>query len=173
VRENNRDTMSSYVANLSQVAQQYRNASNLSARQRIYKYVSPGQSWFDWVFDQLNLPGRARIPELGCGNAELWKANLKRLPRAWTITLSDASDGMVDTARQALNGHASQFSFNRFDAQSIPFEKAKFDAVIANHMLYHLPDRDRALAEVRRVLHEGGAFLPQLTVRNIWPSYES
>jgi SAM-dependent methyltransferase len=40
--------------------------------------------------------------------------------------------------------------------QAIPYPWATFDAVIANHMLYHVPERERALAEVQRVLRPGG-----------------
>ena len=43
------------------------------------------------------------------------------------------------------------------DAQQIPSEADTFDAAIANHMLYHVPDRARALAEMQRVLKPGGA----------------
>ena len=44
------------------------------------------------------------------------------------------------------------------DAQEIPFESRRFDGVIANHMLYHVPDVDRALSEIRRVTRDGGRF---------------
>ena len=44
------------------------------------------------------------------------------------------------------------------DIQSIPYPDQTFDAVIANMMLYHVPDLDRGLREVRRVLKPGGAF---------------
>ncbi|HUI25285.1 MAG TPA: class I SAM-dependent methyltransferase [Candidatus Kryptonia bacterium] len=40
----------------------------------------------------------------------------------------------------------------------IPYDDASFDFVIANHMLYHVPDRDRALGEIRRVLRPGGTL---------------
>jgi SAM-dependent methyltransferase len=33
-----------------------------------------------------------------------------------------------------------------------------FDAVVANHMLYHVPDRTKVYAEVRRVLRPAGRF---------------
>jgi len=52
---------------------------------------------------------------------------------------------------------AQPFRFEIIDAQSIPFDAATFDAVIANHMLYHVPDRATALREMRRVLKPGGA----------------
>jgi SAM-dependent methyltransferase len=38
-------------------------------------------------------------------------------------------------------------------------ESGAFDAVIANHMLYHVPDRARALTEIRRVLRPGGRLV--------------
>ena len=38
----------------------------------------------------------------------------------------------------------------------LPFEADTFDAVVANHMLYHVPDRAQALAEMQRVLKPGG-----------------
>jgi SAM-dependent methyltransferase len=40
--------------------------------------------------------------------------------------------------------------------QAIPYPNALFDAVIANHMLYHVPDLPKALAEIQRVLKPGG-----------------
>jgi SAM-dependent methyltransferase len=45
------------------------------------------------------------------------------------------------------------------DAQSIPYTNKKFDAVIANHMLYHVPDREKALAEIKRVLKDDGRLI--------------
>ena len=69
--------------------------------------------------------------------------------------LSDLSQGMLDAARAALGDRAEYLAA---DVQELPFDDASFDVVIANHMLYHVPDRPRALAEIRRVLVPGGAF---------------
>src|SRR5262249_40026777 len=41
----------------------------------------------------------------------------------------------------------------------LPFADASFDAVIANHMLFHVEDRARAFGEVRRMLRPGGLFV--------------
>jgi ubiquinone/menaquinone biosynthesis C-methylase UbiE len=63
---------------------------------------------------------------------------------------------MLDQAKQNLGERATAFRFEIVDAQAIPFEADTFDAVIANHMLYHVPDRSQALAEMRRVLKPHG-----------------
>nr|MBQ6242284.1 methyltransferase domain-containing protein [Lachnospiraceae bacterium] len=44
------------------------------------------------------------------------------------------------------------------DIKDIPFPDKEFDVVIANMMLYHVPDLPRALREVRRVLKDNGTF---------------
>ena len=74
------------------------------------------------------------------------------------MTLGDVSQGMVEQARRNLAESGHPFAFGRFDAQAIPFSEGSFDAVIANHMLYHVPDRQRTYAEVQRVLKPGGHF---------------
>ncbi len=42
------------------------------------------------------------------------------------------------------------------DATALPFEDGSFDAVIAMHMLYHLPNPSKGIAEMHRVLKPGG-----------------
>jgi len=138
---------------------QYRDASNLNARMALHaRFGTEKIGWHPWVFEQFHLPPDARVLELGCGPGQLWVQNIDRLPPGWKVTLSDFSPGMIEQAQQNLAGSGFPFAFAQFDAQSIPFDDASFDAVIANHMLYHVPDRTKAYAEVRRVLRPGGAF---------------
>jgi ubiquinone/menaquinone biosynthesis C-methylase UbiE len=97
--------------------------------------------------------------ELGCGPGSLWSSQPERIRPGWLITLSDLSPGMLDEARDRLDSLGLKIDYRAFDAQSIPFEDGTFDALIANHMLYHVPDRPKALAEIRRVLKPGGALI--------------
>src|SRR5215216_5149504 len=137
---------------------QYKDSSNLDARVAIHdRFSTNPYGWFNWVFDTLmKLPARARILELGCGHGILWKSVADRIPAGWDITLSDLSSGMLDAAWRNLVVTGRAFQFKEIDAQSIPFEDETFDAVIANHMLYHVPDLSKAVTEIRRVLKSGG-----------------
>ena len=124
------------------------------------RFSTNSYGWFKWVFDTLaKLPGNARILELGCGHALLWKENVNRIPAQWNITLSDLSPGMLDAAWRNLVVTGRAFKFEEIDAQSIPYGDETFDAVVANHMLYHVPDRPKAIAEVHRVLKPGGRLI--------------
>jgi ubiquinone/menaquinone biosynthesis C-methylase UbiE len=140
---------------------QYRDPSNLEARVALHQRFSTNPyGWFKWVFDRLvELPSHARILELGCGPAHLWKENISRIPEGWDITLSDLSPGMVDAAWRNLVVTGRAFQFKEIDAQAIPFEVETFDAVIANHMLYHVPDKVQAIREIKRVLKPGGQLV--------------
>lgn len=141
------------------LGQQYKDAGNLNARIELHQRFSTNPyRWTRWVFDHLltALGPNAQILEVGCGPATLWAANLDHLPLGWRLTLSDFSAGMLDSARAAVAPHAAQFTFAGADVQALPFADASFDAAVANHMLYHVPDRQRALGELARVLRPGG-----------------
>lgn len=49
----------------------------------------------------------------------------------------------------------------RVDMMDMPFGEASFDFVIANHVLEHVPDLDKALREIHRVLRPGGYAILQ------------
>lgn len=141
------------------LAVQYRDASNLNARMSIHcRFSTNPCGLLRWIFDWFTLPPVCRILELGCGSGNLWVDNAGRLPDGWDICLTDASVGMLGQARKNLEQNRRPFRFGAADAQSIPFAGGTFDAVIADHMLYHVPDRRKALGEIHRVLRRGGRF---------------
>jgi SAM-dependent methyltransferase len=141
------------------IQQQYGTASNLDARVALHQlYSTHPQDWHEWVFEQFDLPSQARILELGCGPGHLWRSNLDRLPDGWQVVLSDLSPGMIAQARQSLDLGEGRFSYLVHDAQALPCSEGSFDAVVANHMLYHVADKQRAFSEIRRVLVSGGRF---------------
>ncbi len=141
------------------VREQYRDSTNLAARIDLYaKYSTNRHGWHRWLFEQLPLAAHSRVLELGCGPASLWLANQDRIPAGWDLNLTDLSSGMIEQAKENLAGIVGAPHFAVVDAQSTPYPDRSFDAVLANHMLYHVPDRPAAHAEIRRVLRPGGIF---------------
>jgi SAM-dependent methyltransferase len=139
------------------LTEQYRDATNLNARLRLHILFSTNQyNWFLWVFDQFDLPQQCRILELGCGPGDMWLENRHRIPADWKIIMSDFSSGMVEQAKQNLQELPHGFTYQIIDAQTIPYPDDHFDAVIANHVFHHVPQIDKSLEEIRRVLKSGG-----------------
>lgn len=140
---------------------QYKDARNLEARLAIHlRFSTNPYGWFNWIFDTLaKLPKDANVLELGSGTGALWTNIADRIPANWHITLSDLSQGMLDAAWRNLVVTGRNFKFEQIDAQSIPYKDETFDIVIANHVLHHVPDRPKALAEIKRVLKNGGHLI--------------
>lgn len=140
------------------VQAQYKTAQNLNIRISIHdKYSTNRQGFSNWIFSHYELPAGAEILELGCGTGGMWKGRLP-LPESDTrLLLTDFSEGMLASARTLL-GEQPNLSYAVVDIQDIPCESGRFDRVIANMMLYHVPDLDKGLSEVRRVLADDGVF---------------
>jgi len=107
-----------------------------------------------------------KILELGCGDASLWNKNFNHIPSNWEITLTDFSDGMLKDAKKNLGEKRSRFNFKIVNAENIPFEEESFNVVIANHMLYHVPNINKALKEINRVLKSEGILFASTVGKN-------
>ena len=140
------------------VRAQYQNALRLQTRISIHeKYSVNRQGFGNWIFSQYDLPENAHILELGCGDGSMWRDHAQHLPAGVQLLLTDFSAGMLaETQKNVPDSPAIRFQ--QVDIQSIPFESAAFDRVIANMMLYHVPDPDLGICEARRVLKPGGKF---------------
>jgi len=137
------------------VKRQYADDANLALRSRFHKqYSTNKQGLIPWMREQYRFQTQESVLELGCGNGAQWEG--VSLPSGCTLVLSDFSPGMLQTAQQRLPEDIAEFRV--IDIQNISFTDGAFDAVIANFMLYHVPDMDKALAEVQRVLKPGGRF---------------
>lgn len=140
------------------IKEQYKTAENLNARARLHSYNTNSTDWNNWCYNQMQIPHKAKILELGCGTGDFWYKNIHYLKNDWNITLSDFSAGMLENTKKRLEQADYSFTYEEIDAQDIPYENECFDVVIARHMLYLVPDIEKALSEIKRVLVEGGIF---------------
>lgn len=140
---------------------QYKDSSRLNARIRLHqRFGTAHYDFHRWSFDMLlaSLPMNARVLEVGAGNGELWAKNTDRIPEGWHITLTDLTLGMLDDAKKNIGSAADRMIFQETDVQHLPFDDRHFDGVIANFMLYHVPNLGKAIRELRRVLNPDGCL---------------
>jgi ubiquinone/menaquinone biosynthesis C-methylase UbiE len=99
----------------------------------------------------------ARSLEIGAGTG-YFSLNLMQDGVIGAATCTDISPGMLET----LEGNAQQLGLEvetaACDAAALPFEDESFDLVLGHAVLHHLPDLDRAFAELWRVLAPGGTL---------------
>ena len=104
------------------------------------------------------LAGGRHVVEVGCGTGSLWAAAADEWPPGRYV-LTDQSAGMVGAAVARSTEHLVSALGVVADAQSLPVPDKVADVVVANHMLYHVPDIARAIAELARVLVPDGVAL--------------
>ena len=136
------------------VRTQYSDASNLDARAALHvRFSTNPHGFFPWVVDRLLAVPHSSILDVGAGPGGVWVNQGKRLAGDELLVLTDLSFGMVSQARGRTHRHCRYAVAN---AEELPFDDGSFEVVVANHMLYHVPDVDRALAEIARVLVPAG-----------------
>ena len=146
------------INNFSFVQKQYATTGNLRTRISIHsKYSTNPQGFGNWIFSQYHIAPGSRVLELGCGTGEMWRGRDDLIASLKELVLSDFSPAMVAESEKNV-GHHANLAYRCIDIQQIPYAAESFDVVIANMMLYHVPDLDRALTEVRRVLTPDGVF---------------
>lgn len=138
--------------------EQYKNADKLNTRISIHEKYSVNKTGFgNWIFSHYDIKPGHRILELGCGTGDMWKHNLDMLSNETKLFLTDLSEGMLSAARENLGEHADIF-YQIVNIEQIPYKNGQFDRIIANMMLYHVPDLEKGLSEVSRVLKNDGVF---------------
>lgn len=136
------------------VMEQYACEDNLRARRRLWAETT-GPDVHEVLWQTLVEWSPRRVLEVGGGPGELAERMQKELGAE--VAFIDISPRMVELARgRGVNAEVG-------DVQALPFGDGVFDTVVAAWMLYHVPDLDRGLAEIARVLRPGGALVAVTT----------
>jgi ubiquinone/menaquinone biosynthesis C-methylase UbiE len=97
-----------------------------------------------------------RILETAAGTGIVTRAVSEALSEA-TIVATDINPAVVEFAAQ--QERSERVTFQRADAQDLPFDDATFDLVLCVFGIMFFPDKVRANAEARRVLRPGGRYV--------------
>lgn len=132
------------------VRAEYASERGLEARRSLYdNRVGPDPR--DLMWEEIVAVAPRRVLEVGPGPGELSERMRREL--GCEVVAIDVSDRMVELARS--RGVDARVG----DVQELPFVDTEFDLVVAAWVLFHVPDLDRGLAEIARVLAPGGTLI--------------
>jgi len=132
------------------VVRQYATEGNLEARRSLYANAD-GPDPRELTLEAVSECEPRRVLEVGGGPGELAARIATEVGCA--VVMVDLSPRMVELARaRGVDAHVG-------DAAQLPFGDGSFDCVVAAWVLFHLPDIDKGLDELSRVLAPGGRLV--------------
>jgi SAM-dependent methyltransferase len=142
------------------VEAEYASERGLEGRRAAYRYAT-GPNAVEMTFAAVAEVSPRRVLEVGCGPGEL-AARIRDEVGAEVVVV-DISPRMVELALgRGLDARVG-------DVAHLPLESEAFDCALAAWMLYHVPNVDRALAELARVLAPGGRLVAVTNaVEHLW-----
>ncbi len=94
------------------------------------------------------------VLELACGTG------LLSVQLAGSVKLLEATDFSEDMIKQAkAKSHSSRLHFSVQDATALPYAPETFDAVVISNALHIMPNPEKALSEIKRVLKKDGILI--------------
>ena len=129
-------------------------AARLELRARAEDEVAARAAYLDL----LGIAPGERVLEVGCGSGVVLRELARRVAPDGAAVGLDPSPALLAIARELAerDGLAEQIELREGDARSLPFGDAEFDAVLAVTALSHVPEGERAIPELARVVRPGG-----------------
>lgn len=118
------------------------------------KQLKPAQ---DKLFDMAALQPGERVLDVACGTGLVTLPAAEAVAPDGTVGATDLSEGMLDLAREAASERGvDNVSFEHMDAEALELPDEAFDVALCSLGLMYVPDPQKALQEMHRVLASGG-----------------
>ena len=118
--------------------------------------LSAVAAWKPVILDALRLEPGMKALDIGCGIGTDAFDLAERVGPGGHVTGVDFSESLIAEAKRRAARRNQSVTFEIGDAQSMRFPDNTFDVVRTERMLMHVPDAERALSEMSRVLRRGG-----------------
>ncbi len=109
------------------------------------------QEWGNKLISELNLKGNEDILDLGCGNG-LLTANLARLVPNGNVIGVDASEGMIEAAKEK---EENNLKFLLMDLNEIDLNR-QFDFIFSNATLHWIKNHNQLWTKIHKLLNPNG-----------------
>ena len=133
------------------VAREYASEERFLARRAALVDYVEGPNAEELALDAIAEAAPQRVLEVGAGTGAF--AERVRREVGADVTAVDLSPRMVELARER------GVPASEADVQQLPFDDGAFDCAAALWVLHHVPDLDRGLRELARVIRPGGCLV--------------
>jgi demethylmenaquinone methyltransferase/2-methoxy-6-polyprenyl-1,4-benzoquinol methylase len=123
--------------------------------------------WKRFAISQSGVTKGDRVLDIAGGTGDLALAFRKKTGTEGMVVLTDINNAMLTRGRDRLLDKGYPVPVSQCDAEALPFKDDTFDCVSVSFGLRNMTHKDRALAEMRRVLKPGGRLLV-LEFSQIW-----
>src|SRR6202049_2212650 len=123
------------------------------------RYLGPliFETYAQDLADRVSALNAERVLETAAGTGIVTRALDRSLSPGISIVATDLNQPMLDYAAERIS--SSRVSWQKADAQALPFPDGAFDAVVCQFGVMFFPDKQKAFREARRVLRSGGQLI--------------
>lgn len=132
----------------------------ITHRPLFFSFIRPREAYF---FDSFKSLTKSPILDLGSGDGFFAEMT-------WGKKKIDVGLDLQSSRAQEAEGKGIYKKIVYYDGTKIPFPDNHFQTVVANCVLEHIPNIDKTLSEIYRVLKPGGHFLTGVMADN-WEKY--
>jgi demethylmenaquinone methyltransferase / 2-methoxy-6-polyprenyl-1,4-benzoquinol methylase len=117
------------------------------------------RAWKAYTVAVANLREGDRVLDIAGGTGDLARAFARRVGASGRVVHTDINEAMLRTGRDRLLDDGLALPTTICDAERLPFRSGSFDLVSVAFGLRNMTHKEQALAEMARVLREGGRLL--------------
>lgn len=136
----------------------YKTDEKLVLRKKYNSFAVPRTNLDELLIKKIRACGAKCVLDVGCGNGD-FLIELRKSGFDGELMGLDISPGIQKPGIKQNEKEKLGIKFMVGDAEQLPFEDNTFDAIIAKHMLYHLPTPQKGADEIYRCLKKGGLVI--------------
>lgn len=112
--------------------------------------------WVPVLLDLVAPRAGERLIDLACGSGAVARRAAARVGAGGRVVGLDLNPAMLDVARAVSRREGLAIEWTEGRMEAVPFGEGEFDVATCHHGLQFVPEPERAVAEMRRVLREDG-----------------
>jgi ubiquinone/menaquinone biosynthesis C-methylase UbiE len=110
----------------------------------------------DAIVQRANIKRGDSVLDVACGTGTVARAASTLVGDTGSVAGLDINPGMLEVAQRISSDADRRIEWHEASAESMPFEDARFDAVLSSQGIMFFPDLRQGLSEMCRVANHGG-----------------